>query len=147
MPSDKRILVVEDDPQIAEIIQWNLSGAGFRVTVVQDGLEALVKFDAAPPALVTIDLNVPTVSGFRLVKLFKRLAPDLPIIVVSGLAFEEAEEIAKAGANDFITKPFDPQELVRKISFHLERSNSLPPVGPAAPVSELRRTPTLIEVG
>src|SRR5205085_8206185 len=116
------------------------SGAGFRVTVVQDGLEALVKFDAARPALVTVDLNVPTVSGFRLVKLFKRLAPNLPIIVVTGLAFEEAEEIARAGANDFITKPFDPQELIRKICFHLEPSSSRPPAGSAAPASDLRRT-------
>src|SRR5438105_1010913 len=112
MLSDKRILVVEDDPQIAEIIQWNLSGAGFQVTVVQDGLEALLKYDVARPALVTIDLNLPTVSGFRLVKLFKRLAPDLPVIVVSGLTFEEAEEIAHAGANDFLMKPFDPGELI-----------------------------------
>src|SRR5437762_7028406 len=98
---ERQILVVEDDPQIAEVIQLNLSAAGFKVTVVQDGLEALVKFDAARQELVTIDLNLPTVSGFRLAKLFKRIAPDLPVIVVSGLAFEEAEEIARAGVNDY----------------------------------------------
>lgn len=123
MLRNERVLVVEDDVQIAEIIEWNLFAAGYPVTVVQDGLAALQAFDVLRPALVTIDLNVPEVSGFRLLTLFKRLAPDIPIIVVTGSTFEEVEEIAHAGADDFVTKPFDPYELVQKIIFHLGRPN------------------------
>src|SRR5262249_15268471 len=121
---NRRILVVEDDPHVAEIIQWNLYAAGYDVTVVRDGLDALLAFDAENPALVTVDLNLPRVTGFRLVKLLNRQAPDLPVIVVTALAFEEAEETARAGADDFVTKPFDPEALVQKIAFHLQ--------GPAA---------------
>jgi len=130
MLKSERILVVEDDPQVAEILQWNLFAAGYPVTVVEDGLAALRAFDDERPALVTIDLNVPTVSGFRLVELFKRHAPDVPILVVTALAFEEAEEIARAGAEDFVTKPFDPFELVRKIEYYLHRKNASPATAP-----------------
>jgi two-component system, OmpR family, response regulator AdeR len=124
MLENRRILVVEDDPEVAEIMQWNLYAAGYDVTVVRDGLDALLAFDAEKPALVTVDLNLPRVTGFRLVKLLKRQAPDVPVIVVTALAFEEAEETARAGADDFITKPFNPEDLVQKIAFHLQ--------GPAA---------------
>lgn len=130
MLTNERILVVEDDPQVAEILQWNLFAAGYRVTVVQDGLAALRAFDEERPSLVTIDLNVPSVSGFRLVELFKRHAPEIPVFVVTALAFEEAEEIARAGAEDFVTKPFDPYQLVRKIDYHLHRDKSAPLVPP-----------------
>lgn len=124
MLKNERILVVEDDSQVAEILQWNLFAAGYRVTVVQDGLAALRAFDEEHPALVTIDLNVPTVSGFRLVELFKRYAPSVPVLVVTALTFEEAEEIARAGADDFVSKPFDPYQLVCKIEYHLQRKNT-----------------------
>ena len=121
MLKDQRILVVEDDLQMAEIIEWNLSAAGHPVTVVNDGVTALRKFDEENPGVVTIDLNVPEVSGFRLVKLFKRYAPDVPVIVVTAASFEEAEDIAHDGADDFLAKPFDPRHLVQKVDYHLER--------------------------
>lgn len=142
MLKNERILVVEDDPQVAEILQWNLFAAGYPVTVAQDGLAALRAFDEERPALVTIDLHVPTVSGFRLVELFKRFAPSMPVLVVTALAFEEAEEIAQAGADDFVTKPFDPYQLVRKIEYHLRRrdTNQLParPPKPSTPRAKPR---------
>lgn len=133
MLKSERILVVEDDPQVAEILQWNLFAAGYPVTVVQDGLAALRAFDDERPALVTIDLNVPTVSGFRLVELFKRYTPNVPILVVTALAFEEAEDIARAGADDFVTKPFDPYQLVRKIEYHLSRGEAHSVTAPRSP--------------
>lgn len=142
MLKSERILVVEDDPQVAEILQWNLFAAGYPVTVVEDGLAALRAFDDIRPALVTIDLNLPTVSGFRLVELFKRYAPSVPILVVTALAFEEAEEIARAGADDFVTKPFDPYQLVRKIEYHLHRQLS-PRIGTPLRVSAPRVKPPL----
>jgi len=121
MLKGQRILVIEDDPQMAEIIECNLFAAGYPVTVVNDGVAALRKFDEDRPGIVTIDLNVPEVSGFRLVKLFKRFAPDLPVIVVTAASFEEAEDIAHDGADDFLAKPFDPRQLIQKVEYHLDR--------------------------
>jgi DNA-binding response OmpR family regulator len=122
MLKDQRILVVEDDLQMAEIIEWNLLAAGYPVTVVNDGVTALRKFDEELPSVVTIDLNVPVVSGFRLVKLFKRFAPNVPVIVVTAASFEEAEDIARDGADDFLAKPFDPRQLLQKVDYHMERA-------------------------
>lgn len=133
MLKKEQILVVEDDPQVAEILQWNLYAEGYLVKVVEDGLRALRAFDEERPALVTIDLNVPTVSGFRLVQLFKRHAPDLPVVVVTASMFEEAEDAAQAGADDFITKPFDPYQLVRRVNFLLRRSGVSPNVSQQPP--------------
>lgn len=141
MNTQARILVVEDDPQIAEILEWSLRPAGYSPTVVVDGLSAMRAFDHAPPDLVTIDLNVPEVSGFRLVQIFKRYAPTVPVIVVTALSFEEAEEIARAGADDFVTKPFDPAQLVHKIRYHLERRASPRPTAPSPTSPDPRRDP------
>ncbi len=118
-----KILVVEDDPEIAEALQVNLEGAGHQVLVAADGLEALRIFDRERPDLATIDLGLPKVSGFRLVELMKRPVPPgpVPIIVVTALSFEEGEDAARAGADDFITKPLDPSDLVRKVEFVLAR--------------------------
>jgi DNA-binding response OmpR family regulator len=116
------VLVVEDDPEMAEIIHVNLVAAGIPATSVPDGIQALRALDEVRPTLVTMDLNVPEVSGFRLLYLFKKFAPNLPVIVVTGFEFEEAEEIAHSGADDFVTKPFDPVRLVARIRDMLDRS-------------------------
>ncbi len=143
MLKDQRVLVVEDDPQVGEIIQWNLFAAGYPTTVVEDGLSALRMFDEIRPALITIDLNVPEVSGFRLVELFKRHAPNVPVIVVTALAFEEAEEIARVGVDDFVTKPFDPYQLVEKVDYLLTHRQlprySLPSPPPSATTPSISR--------
>ncbi len=133
MHGTERILVVEDDPQVAEIICWNLRAAGYPVTVVADGLAAIQAFDREHPALVTVDLMLPSVSGFRLVALFKRERPEVPVLVVSALTFEEADDAARAGADDFVTKPFDPRTLVEKIDYHLHRAPPPADVGAGAP--------------
>ncbi len=119
-----KILIVEDEPQIAETLQLNLEFAGHEVLVAGDGLEALQLFDQERPDLVTVDLGVPTVSGFRLVELLKRAEPPVPVIVVTALTFEEAEDAARAGADEFLTKPLDPGDLVRKVDFILTKRAS-----------------------
>ena len=132
MPAIKRILVVEDNPDVAEILQWNLIGAGYAVSIADDGLKALRAFDEERPDLVTVDLNVPSVSGFRLVELFKRFAPEIPILVVTAATFEEAEEIARSGADDFVSKPFEPSRLVQKVDYYLQgpHPDQAPPLLP-----------------
>lgn len=121
--SKAKILVVEDEPDIAEALQVNLEGAGYEVLTAADGVEALRLFDREQPDLATIDLMLPSVSGFRLVELMKRptLPGPVPIIVITALSFEEGEDVARSGADDFITKPLDPNELVRKVEYVLSR--------------------------
>ena len=116
-PMERRgkILVIEDEPGLQEILVLNLEANGYEVVTAADGIEALQKFDTEKPDLVTLDLNVPGVSGFRLLQLFKRDRPTVPVVVVTAYSFEEAEEVASSGADDFITKPIDFRQLVRKI--------------------------------
>ena len=119
-----KILVVEDEAGLAETLQLNLQGAGFDVVVAYDGVEALHLFDQERPDLATVDLLIPKVSGFRLVQLLKRAEPPgpIPVIVVSALSPQEAEEAAHAGVDDFITKPINFGELIRRIEFILAKA-------------------------
>jgi DNA-binding response OmpR family regulator len=125
-PGKPRVLVVEDDPHLGTIMGIHLSSHALSVKVVGDGLAALEAFDAEAPNVVTLDLNVPTISGFRLIKLFKRARPEVPVLIVTALDFVEAEEVARSGADDFVTKPFDPGVLAEKVWYHLRGAASPP---------------------
>jgi len=120
MENPSPILIVEDDGDLAEIISCNLTGAGYAVVTAADGLHALQAFEAAEPRLVVLDLMLPTISGFRLIQLFKKLRPGVPVIVATALHFEEAEDAVRAGADDFVTKPFEPSVIVGKVNHFLD---------------------------
>ncbi len=120
----ERVLVVEDEGGLAEIIRLHLEESGYQVDVARDGLTALRRFDETRPALVVLDLGVPQVSGYRLMSLFKRSDPNSTqpqpkVIIVTARDFEEAREVVRLGADDFLTKPFDPQDLVRRVDYLL----------------------------
>ncbi len=116
-----KILVVEDEPGIAEIITLNLQGVGHEVVLAVDGLEALRAFDQNPPDLVVLDLGLPTISGFRLVHLMRQYGAKQHIIVLSALTFEEGEDAVRAGVDDYVTKPCDPNDLVRRVELALSK--------------------------
>lgn len=124
MFTESRILVVEDFSPLAEVLALHLAAVGHEVDVAEDGLTALRAFEDRNPALVTLDLQIPAISGFRLLQLFKRSRPEVPVIVVTALDFQEAEEVARAGADDFITKPFDPSAFLVAVDYHLRRRDS-----------------------
>ncbi len=114
------ILIVEDEADLAELMRVNLVAAGYRVLVASNGEQGLDLFRQDQPDLVTLDLKLPDVSGFRLLDLFKRTIPDTtPVIVVTALDYAEAGQVVRAGADDFITKPFDPDELIARIHYLL----------------------------
>ena len=120
----KTVLAVEDEPDMLEIIRVNLEQAGFNVVPASDGVQAFNALESSKPDLVVLDLSMPNMSGFRFARLVRRDArwEKLPLIVVTAFAFEEVEDLANEKIDGFITKPFDPADLVSKVKYVLSRS-------------------------
>ena len=122
-PRAARILIVEDETGLAEVLSLHLTAAGYETVVCHDGLAALYEVERAAPNLVVLDLHVPQISGFRLIQLLKQRGdlPRIPVVVTTALSFQEAEDAVRSGADDFMTKPFMPDELVTRVGRLLER--------------------------
>jgi two-component system, OmpR family, phosphate regulon response regulator PhoB len=118
------ILVVEDEPAIAELIAINLRHAGYEVDVVADAQSALQSVDRALPDLVVLDWMLPGQSGLALTKAWRSEArtKPLPIIMLTARA-DEGDKLAglDGGADDYLTKPFSPKELLARIRAVLRR--------------------------
>ena len=119
-----QVLVVEDETAIAELIAINLRHAGFRVVVASEGRAAQVAVDRVLPDLVVLDWMLPDQSGVQLAKRWRGEARtrELPIIMLTARA-EESDKISglDAGADDYLTKPFSPKELLARIRAVLRR--------------------------
>jgi two-component system phosphate regulon response regulator PhoB len=120
-----RILVAEDEPDMLQLIKMNLQGAGYRVIEAEDGAAALTAAREERPALVVLDLMLPGMSGLEVCRALKRetATASLPIIMLTARA-EEVDRIVgfELGADDYITKPFSPRELILRIQSILRRS-------------------------
>jgi two-component system phosphate regulon response regulator PhoB len=121
----QRILVAEDEADVLELIATNLKSAGFTVLKVEDGESALQQTRSAAPALVVLDLMLPGLSGLEVCKALKSdsATKAIPIIMVTAKA-EEVDRIVglELGADDYITKPFSPRELVLRVKSVLRRA-------------------------
>ncbi len=117
----KTILVVEDERQIAQIARDYLSHAGFAVVTSGDGSEALVLARERHPDLVVLDLGLPRLDGMEVARRLRRES-DIPIIMLTARV-EESDRLAglDVGADDYITKPFSPRELVARVRAVLRR--------------------------
>ena len=127
MPS--RILVVEDDPDIAELVEHHLSRAGFSTSVVGTGTDALAQIRRRPD-LVVLDLMLPGLSGLEICRMMRSdpQTASVPIIMLTARAEEEARvQGLELGADDYVTKPFSPRELVARLRAVLRRTQ---PYGP-----------------
>lgn len=127
MPS--RILVVEDDPDIAELVEHHLSRAGYDTSVVASGADALDQIRRRPD-LVVLDLMLPGLSGFEICRLMRSdpQTASVPVIMLTARAEEEARVRGlELGADDYVTKPFSPRELVARLRAVLRRTQ---PYGP-----------------
>ena len=122
--SPPRVLLVEDEPGLVDVLTLHLAQAGYEPVVATDGLQALRQLDEAPPQAVILDLMVPEVSGFRLIQLIKHSydSAAIPVLVLTALSFEEAAEVIRAGADDFLTKPCEPAEVVRRVGALLNQT-------------------------
>jgi len=117
MNSDKKILIIEDDELMLKILKFILNKEGYQLSVIKDGLSAVEQIHSINPDMVITDLLLPYKSGLEVIRFVKENFEKIPIIVLSALGEEEhsVSEVFKLGADDFIAKPFNPNELVLRV--------------------------------
>ncbi|MEO0080458.1 MAG: response regulator [candidate division WOR-3 bacterium] len=124
-----RILVVDDEPDIRLVVQARLETAGYEVETAVDGLEALNRIRSRPFDLVVLDLMLPKIDGFAVCAMLKRdqRFSNLPIIILSARSQPQDMKTGTAlGADAYLTKPFQPAELLKKIDELLHRNGPVP---------------------
>jgi len=126
-PMSQRILVVEDEPDILELIRFNLVQEGYQVETASTGSEALSRLASSPPDLVVLDLMLPDHSGTEICRRLRR-SPEtaqLPVIMLTARSAEVDRVVGfELGADDYVTKPFSPRELALRIKAVLRRGRS-----------------------
>jgi DNA-binding response OmpR family regulator len=145
------ILVVEDEPSIREVVTLYLQRAGYKVSARADGQSALEALEQEPPDLVVLDLMLPNVDGFEITRRLREHG-DIPIIMLTARR-SETDRIAglELGADDYVVKPFSPQELVSRVRAVLRRTHGSAQSQHIQPLEfgELKIDPTtrLVSVG
>ncbi len=121
---DAKILIVEDERDIADLLQYNLREAGFKTDYVRNGADALQRAVEKTPDLILLDLMLPEVDGMIVCRLLKNdpRTKNIPIVMVTAKT-EEKDRVAglELGADDYIIKPFSPREVVLRVSAVLRR--------------------------
>ncbi len=134
----KRILIIEDDRDIVELVRYNLANEGYQVASASDGATGLNMLKKSPPDLLLLDLMLPKLSGLDICREIRRdeSLNRLPILMLTARG-DEADRVVglEMGADDYVTKPFSPRELVARVKALLRRT---------APAGESKR---VIEVG
>lgn len=140
-----RILVVDDEEDLLELIQYNLAKEGYRVTCVGTGEDALREARANPPDLIVLDLLLPNVDGLEVCKLLKNdpRTKHVPIVMLTAKG-DEADMVTglELGADDYISKPFSPRVLTARIRAVLRRAQE-----PASPDAIVQAHELLIHPG
>src|SRR5213595_1736008 len=122
-----RVLVVEDDRDLAELLDFNLKSAGFSTSTAYTGADAVQMARSVPPDLILLDVMLPELDGFTVCEILRRdpITATVPIIMLTALSSELARYTGlECGANDYITKPFSPGQLISKIGQMLARNET-----------------------
>ena len=120
----RKILVVEDDPDQLEVIHLSLKAAGFAIGTAANGTEALVKTRSISPDLIILDLILPGLNGYDVCESLRRdpATASVPIIMLTGMRSQFGRFAGlESGANDFLLKPFNPDQLISKVEKLLNR--------------------------
>ncbi|MEU0128076.1 MULTISPECIES: response regulator transcription factor [unclassified Streptomyces] len=126
-----RVLVVDDDPTVSEVAAGYLERAGYHVEQAGDGPAALESFAALRPDLVVLDLMLPGMDGFEVCRRMRAHGP-VPVIMLTARGDEEDRILGlETGADDYVTKPFSPRELVLRVEAVLRRGLRTGPASPA----------------
>jgi DNA-binding response OmpR family regulator len=124
-----RILVVEDDPAVQKALRRLFETEGYAVETQSDGRSALDSFQAVAPAAIVLDLRLPKVSGRDVCKEVKAIAPTVPIVVLSAASdVSDKVLLLELGADDYVTKPFSPRELLARVRAALRHTARTPDV-------------------
>src|SRR5256712_3286774 len=138
----KRILVIEDNPDLAYGLRNNLESEGYEVEVAKDGARGLTRAKTAKPDLILLDLMLPGMDGFRVLRALREEGHGMPVLILTARG-EEADKVRglRLGADDYVTKPFGVLELLARIEALLRRvveprKNGGPPAPPLHPFGE-----------
>jgi DNA-binding response OmpR family regulator len=122
-----RILVVEDDPAVQKALRRLFETEGYMVEVQADGRAAVESFQATPPSAIVLDLRLPKLSGREVCKEIKAASPTMPIIVLSAASdVSDKVLLLELGADDYVTKPFSPRELLARVRAALRHTTRAP---------------------
>jgi DNA-binding response OmpR family regulator len=128
--ADARVLVVDDEPMVREVLARYLEHAGFAVETAVDGVQALERFAGSPPDLVLLDLMLPRIDGLEVFRSM-RDGSRIPVIMITARGQETDRVVGlDLGADDYVTKPFSPREVVSRVRAVLRRAS-----GGSAPVT------------
>ncbi len=144
MAVKQKILIVDDDNNIAELIALYLTKECYETMIVNDGEEALKAFDSFRPQLILLDLMLPGIDGYQVCREIRAKA-NVPIIMLSakGEVFDKVLGL-EMGADDYIIKPFDSKELVARCKAVLRRYQPVKPAESAAPTAKIVEYPDLV---
>lgn len=150
MAHKPRILVVDDEPNIREVVELYLQREGFEVEVTGDGASALQAIDRKTPDLIVLDLMLPVMGGIQLTRTLRDSPYNIPIIMLTAKG-DEADRITglELGADDYVTKPFSPKELVARVKAVLRRASTKPMADPQAQpviIGDVRINPSTRQV-
>ena len=146
-PTRPHVLVVEDEPDIAALVAYHLARESYRVRTVADGAEALRAIETETPDLVVLDLMLPGLPGQEVLRELRQRAStvEVPVIVLTArTGGKDRIEGLALGADDYLPKPFSPQELVLRVGAVLRRVHQSPPVERGR---EIRVGPLTLEIG
>ena len=142
MKANARILLVEDEPSIADNVQYALKVASFDVIWAASGQQAIDLFNTDTPDLVILDIGLPDIDGFEVCRQI-RTQSELPILFLSARSDEIDRVVGlELGADDYICKPFSPRELVARVKTNLRRSQ----LNTAPSVASIQKTASLLQV-
>lgn len=122
MPPIAKILAVDDEPELTDLLTYHLVRAGHNVRTAANGWEAIHAVRASRPDMILLDLMLPDLDGFGVCEILRRdpATATIPIIIVSAWASDDSRNLGlELGALDYITKPFSPQELVERVNGRL----------------------------
>jgi DNA-binding response OmpR family regulator len=125
----QRVLVVDDDPTVSDVVRRYLERAGYGVALAADGPAALASFEREQPDLVVLDLMLPGMDGLEVCRRLRAVEANVPIIMLTAMG-EEADRVLglQLGADDYVTKPFSPREFVLRVQSVLRRAAAPAPV-------------------
>ena len=123
----ERVLIVDDDPDIIGLVRYNLTHAGYEVQTASTGREALALIEKLPPDLIVLDVMLPDVDGLEVCRTVRQQSPShrIPILMLTAKG-EEIDRVVgfELGADDYVSKPFSPRELVLRVKSILRRTGS-----------------------